>query len=303
MASPRPCIVVGIDFSPGSRSALACAAKLAERSGMPLQLLHVWNPMQIAGALPGISAAGRWVDELKRELAAELQRWGDEAAPGAIARLEEGAPSRCIADFAKAERARLVVVGRSGGAGLAHVVLGSVSERLLRTSPAPVLVVPKGETTAYEAPKRILVGVDFSSSSREAVEATLALSEQLAVARGVLLVHVAPDEREMWLASGGELARSNPWPYDAEELERWAAGLRGASTVHVDYAVVDGHAEAALVAEAVRSACDWIVVGVQGRTALASFLVGSTTDRVLKLADRPVLAVPVIDGPAFEPSG
>ena len=55
---------------------------------------------------------------------------------------------------------------------------------------------------------------------------------------------------------------------------------------------VEGRPETALVEIAKDTHCDWIVVGVQGRTALADLLIGGTTDRVLKLADRPVLAVP-----------
>jgi nucleotide-binding universal stress UspA family protein len=48
-----------------------------------------------------------------------------------------------------------------------------------------------------------------------------------------------------------------------------------------------------LVSAADREACDWLVLGLQGRTALAALLMGSTTDRVLKLADRPVLVIPM----------
>jgi hypothetical protein len=60
----------------------------------------------------------------------------------------------------------------------------------------------------------------------------------------------------------------------------------------MDARVVDGPPETALVEIAESTRCDWIVVGVQGRTALADLLIGRTTDRVLKLVDRPVLAIP-----------
>ncbi len=55
---------------------------------------------------------------------------------------------------------------------------------------------------------------------------------------------------------------------------------------------MEGQAEALLMEAAKRAGCGWIVLGVHGRSALAARLIGSTTDRVLKLADRPVLAVP-----------
>ncbi len=99
------------------------------------------------------------------------------------------------------------------------------------------------------------------------------------------------ERRQLWLENWSELAHRGKWPYDQEALENWAAP-RLAADVEMDVRVVDGPPETALVELAKSTHSDWIVVGVQGRTALADLLIGRTTDRVLKLADRPVLAVP-----------
>jgi hypothetical protein len=81
-------------------------------------------------------------------------------------------------------------------------------------------------------------------------------------------------------------------PYDQAALERWA-DVPEAGHAPIESRVLSGHMEQFLVSAADREACDWLVLGLQGRTALAALLMGSTTDRVLKLADRPVLVIPM----------
>jgi nucleotide-binding universal stress UspA family protein len=153
-----------------------------------------------------------------------------------------------------------------------------------------VLVVPKDTATA-EPPERLLVGVDFSRASRDALDMAIRLARGLEARRGLVLAHARPGEQDLWLESGAELAHRTKWRYDQEALEHWAAP-RLAPDVELEARVVDGPPETALVELAKSTRCDWIVVGVQGRTALAELLIGNTTDRVLKLADRPVLVVP-----------
>jgi nucleotide-binding universal stress UspA family protein len=153
-----------------------------------------------------------------------------------------------------------------------------------------VLVVPK-DTATLEPPERLLVGIDFSLGSRDALDAAIRLARKLGARRGLVLVHVSPGEQELYLEGWSELIRRDKWRYDKEVLETWAAG-RFSAGVEMDVRVVDGRSETALVEVAKNTDCDWIVVGAQGRTPLAELLIGRTADRVLKLADRPVLAVP-----------
>ena len=162
----------------------------------------------------------------------------------------------------------------------------------------PVLVVPRDTVTA-EPPERLLVGVDFSLASRDALDVAIRLARDLGARRGLVLVHAYPGEQQLYLAGWSELARHAEWPYDQESLESWAAP-RLVAGVKMDARVIDGPPETALVAAAESTRCDWIVVGVQGRTALADLLIGRTADRVLKLADRPVLAVPSTATPSGE---
>jgi nucleotide-binding universal stress UspA family protein len=188
-----------------------------------------------------------------------------------------------------------LVVGRTGQAGLAHVLLGSVSERVVSLAPCPVLVVPEQAETA-EPPERLLVGVDFSNASRKALDAALRLAGALEASRGLLLVHAYPGERELWLQNWSELVYRGERPDDRAALEDWARPAR-TSGLPVESDAVEGQAETLLIEAARRTGCGWIVLGVHGRSGLAARLIGSTTDRVLKLADRPVLAIPPPSAP------
>ena len=299
MTVARACVLVGVDFSDASRRALEHAIPLCVRLDAELLLLHSWNP---TGWIPDpemAAGADDVLDAAKQLARTRLEDWAARARRAGArveTRLEAGAASRSITETARTQGPTLVVVGRRGRARLAHVLLGSVSERVVHLACCPVLVVP-GETASPELPQRLLVGVDFSPASRDALEVTVRLARDLGARRGLVLAHAYPGERELWLESGVEIAHHGKWPYDQEALEKWAAPLLPPG-VGMEARVVDGPPETELVELARSAHCDWIVVGVQGQSALAELLIGRTADRVLKLADRPVLIVP---SPAASP--
>ena len=289
---PRP-ILVAVDFSESSRRALEVASALARRMEAPLLLLHVWNTRHLAGSAKILPQLEAWLGEQKTEVAHRLETWASEVRSSGLevtARVEDGVASRQIPDIARLSRARLVALGRRGTAELAHVKLGSVCERVVHQSQSPVLVVP-GRTSRTDAPRKLLVGVDFSNAASEAYQTALRFAEALGGETSLVLAHVRPPDLEAWLESGIERAYNGGYRYDGDALARWAE-RPGASSVFVQYRVLEGRPEEVLVAGAAEEGCDWLVLGLQGRTALAALLIGSTTDRILKLTDRPVLVVP-----------
>lgn len=293
MTTAQACILVGVDFSDASRRALDHAAPLSVKLDAELVLLHSWNPTGWVPE-PEMAEGGEgWLDAAQDLARVRLEEWGElarQAGARVEIRLVPGAASRSITRVAEERRPELVVVGRRGRARLAHVLLGSVSERVVRLASCPVLVVP-GDTATAEPPERLLVGVDFSRASRDALDVAVRLARGLGARRGLVLAHAYPGQRQLYLEGWSELARQARWPYDQEALVDWATPRLGAA-VEMEARVIDGSPETVLVEVANSAGCDWIVVGVQGRSALAELLIGRTTDRVLKLADRPVLAVP-----------
>ena len=131
-------ILLATDFSPGSQRARAYAGMLARRLGAELLVAHVSEPLAI---VPGSDLAAEELAQTEREIdhvVAELAR-EQVAARGVVV---PGEPAGEIVALAERERADLIVLGTHGRSGLAHVLLGSVAESVLRRAHCPVLAVP-----------------------------------------------------------------------------------------------------------------------------------------------------------------
>ncbi|GIX49801.1 MAG: universal stress protein [Candidatus Tectimicrobiota bacterium] len=133
-------ILVPLDFSDHAQRALTCALELAEPLQARLTLLHVIHlpapgEVDVAGYLSAVEAVAR------QGLATALQRVR-QAGIEAHSRLVHGVPWQQIVDTARALPADLIVMATHGRTGLQHALIGSVTERVVRHAPCPVLVVP-----------------------------------------------------------------------------------------------------------------------------------------------------------------
>jgi nucleotide-binding universal stress UspA family protein len=135
-------ILCPTDFSPSAKAALDVAATLAARFEASIDVLHVWSPQVLvafdAALVPSAEETTALVESLHAKLDGALAH---VARPRRFLRrhLVQGAPAEEILSFAQRERSELVVMGTHGRTGLAHVVLGSVAERLVRKASVPVL--------------------------------------------------------------------------------------------------------------------------------------------------------------------
>jgi len=132
-----------VDFSDASRAAMEAAADLAARFGTELVLIHISEEPSAAGPVPIFApppAPHRM--EAHRD---ELEAWVSAASrPGGTpvrSRVIHGRPAAEIVRFATEERLDLLVMGTHGRRGFRHLILGSVTEEVLRGAPCPVLVV------------------------------------------------------------------------------------------------------------------------------------------------------------------
>ncbi len=143
-------IMIPIDYSENSKVALAYGAELALGFGASLDIVHVWDrPTYLTDAVmvqrPG--EAHKPIGELIRENAQHdmtefLSQLNLPVGLSSNSRLISGEPaSALIAELKKGEH-DLVVLSTHGRTGLAHLLLGSIAERLVRLSPVPVLTVP-----------------------------------------------------------------------------------------------------------------------------------------------------------------
>jgi nucleotide-binding universal stress UspA family protein len=140
-------MLVPHDFSACAESALEVAVALAEKERASLTLLHV------SALPPDLSKASREADaptveralQALEEIAAPLRARGLETHTLAVA-IETGDIGPEILRAADETKADVIVIGTHGRRGLSHLLVGSVAEKLLRTSRAAVVTVRPGQS-------------------------------------------------------------------------------------------------------------------------------------------------------------
>ncbi len=131
-----------VDFSKASHAALEKAAELAARLGAELFVIHASEERAATG--PAVVFAPPPTPTHAERHGPELEAWVLEARRlGAAVRsaMIRGRPAAVIARFAAEERLDLLVVASHGHGGLRQILIGSVTEELVRAAPCPVLVI------------------------------------------------------------------------------------------------------------------------------------------------------------------
>jgi len=274
---------------------LRSAAAAARASGAPLHVVH---------ALGVGSAYGRRLDRAvlhdriaaaEAELRAQVARTVPPEVLVADQRVEIGAAARAIAEYADRVGPSLVVVGAHAHHGSYVGVLGSTTDRLIRTLRVPCLVV----RTELGVPlRRVVVPVDLSAPSRAALEigvrwagalgghsCTLPLPET-----EVAVVHVLP---RLFGTAQPAFDRATVAPGLNAELDRavTAAGSPANVSVREDVLWNDQPANE-IVSFAWRECADLVVLATHGHGPVRRALIGSTAASVLRRVPCPVLVVP-----------
>jgi nucleotide-binding universal stress UspA family protein len=193
-----------------------------------------------------------------------------------------------------AEDADLLVMGTHGRSGFERLFLGSVTEKVLRTTHRPVLTVPppveQPPTVLY---KTILCPIEFSSASLRALEYALSLAEETDAR--LILLHViegTPDQPTF-----GALGHLNVREYyrhlEEDALARLKAAVPDDARVWCRpyERVMTGKAYREILSIAAAERVEVIVMGVHGKGLLHVRLFGSTTHHVIREATCPVLTL------------
>ena len=143
-------ILVPVDYSDHSQAALAFAVDLARKTGAVLDIVHVWDrPSYVSDAVVvrHPDGATRSLVEMIRENAErDMEAFVQKAKiPSDVrfdSRLVGGNPAARILEELERIGHDLAVMGTHGRTGLMHLLLGSVTEKLVRLSPVPVVTVP-----------------------------------------------------------------------------------------------------------------------------------------------------------------
>lgn len=299
-------ILVAVDFGGSARRALTAAATLARTHGAALDVLHVYEPPYYAPeALVTLPGQGPMPlgDYVKTTAEAQMSDFtaplkADSALHGRMhAHVVPRLPFQEIPRHARSTGADLIVLGTHGRRGFAHVLLGSVAERVVRDAPCPLMIVREAGS-AEPLPKRldrVLVPVDFGPDSGVAVKTALDfVGGRVEALNLVNVVAVPAYTGDVMVPRGSGLKLAQVLHDDAlTELRGFAEahGVQGAA-LHV----LQGSASEGLVRLATEDDAQLVVMGTRGRHGLAHYFVGSVAERVLRYSPCPVVVVRAMYG-------
>jgi nucleotide-binding universal stress UspA family protein len=288
-------IFVAIDFSPGSDEALRQAHDRALSTAAQLAVCHIVpNELRSNLLFPHISRIAALEVPLEIKRIAEAASARVKEITGRSEKefeliVDDGTPYALILTSAEAWLADLIVVGSHGTTGADGVVLGSVTDKIIRNAHCPVLIIRRRAST-----HRVVAGTDFSDPALPALKA--AADEARRTGSELIIVHsldLVAFSAYVTMAFGG--APSNMSFEQMKEVEALAQEKLDDALKQLNVAgralVTSGPAGRALIEMAGESKADLVVVGTIGRTGLRRVLLGSVAETVAKGAPCSVLIV------------
>ncbi|MHB1375121.1 MAG: universal stress protein [Thauera sp.] len=290
--TPVRTILAPTDLSALARHAVARASLLAAGLGARLSLQHVVSVGALDALrhlLEGGAAAvqERLLDEMREEVQVLAGEMASRHRVQPDVHLVVGNVLAEVAGYADAIDADLVVMGARGAGFMRELLIGSTTERVLRKISRPLLVVKQ---IAHEPYRRVLVPVDFSPRSLEA----LRLAQRVAPEAEYVLLHAfeVPFEGKLRYAGVEEHALSSLRVNARREATEQMNALivqSGTDENRVRRIVVHGDAATQLLEQEQEQDCDLIVIGKRGQGMIGEMLLGSVTKHVLAQSSADVL--------------
>jgi nucleotide-binding universal stress UspA family protein len=295
-------ILCPVDLSAASAPAVEHAIALARWYKARIVALHVYNPTLVA--VPGLPLPEDHVisDAEMTRVRAETNECV-RAARVADVDLEivvgVGQAVAEILEQATKLPADIIVMGTHGAGGFEHLVLGSVTEKVLRKAPCPVMTVPPHARSTSSLPfRRVLCAVDFSEPSLAALKLAQSIATESRAALTVAHVvewpwHEPPPPSLDQLPPEPAKALAEYRRYvESSASERLRSLLAEAEDrLPSSTKVVHGKPYAEILRLAASDGADLIVLGVHGRNVFDMALFGSTTNHVVRAATCPVLTL------------
>jgi nucleotide-binding universal stress UspA family protein len=293
------------DFSRWARRAedYACALACSWKASLTVLSVAEFPP----GLNPDYVVNQQYLADLLKHASAQLADLKGRAERRGIevtTRVATGIPSEEVISAAQAEDSDLLVVGTRGKTGLAHILLGSTAERVIRGASCPVLAVRTEPTDTQDERalsrsvtlERILVPVDFSDCSLDALEYAVVLAKQAKAS--LMLLHVLEP-----VSYGLDFTLSHIRTRE-QVRESWTKRLEGLVSSHqhshvpMEFRLRGGFPADSILDSAQTLPCDLIVMGTHGRRGISHTISGSVAEAVLRKAHCPVIAM---RSPKLEP--
>ncbi len=285
-------VLVPTDGSECARIGVRHGIRIANGFDATVHAVHVVDPG--TGLTPlGLSQTASGRDERRvagEELIDSVARLGDEVGVPVRTELIEGDPTESLQDYLTDNGIDFVAMGTRGRSNIERHLLGSVTERMIRTSPVPVLTARTENdlaTPVEEDYTDILLPTRGGDGSELAVDHAVSIATRFGATLHVVYVVDV---------------RSQAAEHDTYELGELVDELRTAVTdavtdradeagIDTRVAIQQGTPHSAIQRYAANHGVDLIIMGTHGRGRVEQFLLGSITERTIRTADVPVVTV------------
>jgi nucleotide-binding universal stress UspA family protein len=290
-------ILVPTDGSPHADRATRHALSLASAFDATVHALGVVDVAALAGPFDAGGVDKSFIDRYREQAEGNIEHVENQwAHPDQYhGEVREGTPSSVILEYIDEADVDLVAMGTQGRTGLRRFVLGSVAEHVLRASSVPTLIT-RGDDDPPTLPYRnVLVPTDGSECASGAVDHALAIAS--ATDATVHAINVV--DTEAYKRAPGSVPPSDYidiLEHSGKEATEDVAERANDAGLDVRTAILEGRPSDGIIAYAADNDVDAVVMGTHGRSGLDRFLLGSTTERIIRGSDLPVIAVPEADG-------
>jgi nucleotide-binding universal stress UspA family protein len=283
-------VLIGTSLTEASDQVVRAGLKVARAANARVVLVHAYPPQILYGGAPYVPELPAVVEAqkegLRRKMEGQAHLLGIRPEERAGTVIEIGPAHQMLVETARKMGADLIVVGAAEEPILARL-LGSTADRLVRKATCPVLVVRR---ELPMPPARVLLPVDLSILSAEALREGLQVLDLLAGERGDGINRDGIDLEALYVITGLDPEQAEAKA--REDLGRFLLQYAAGSAFPVSPRTVSGYVEDEILLRIREWKPDLVILGTHGRNGFERFLLGSVATRIVHNGDANVLIVP-----------
>lgn len=292
-------LLIPLDGSKTAEQVMPCARTFVDRFELPVELLAV---VDIGPLLTSVEQARRFdklVEEASRQGKAYLERVSGRFVGSRVRRrVEQGNAADVIIEKTEKNKSTLIAMTTHGRSGVDRWLLGSVAEKVLRTTTNPLLLVratQEGTAVGEASFRSIVVPLDGSELAETVLPTVVRIAKKLGLE--VFLIRAYSNPYSPFISGGGHYAVNvdellkdirdearNYLEKKLTELQKWGVE-------RISYLLHEGIAADEIVAVAGETPESLIVMCSHGRSGMKRWLLGSVTETVVRHSRCPVLVL------------
>jgi nucleotide-binding universal stress UspA family protein len=294
-------ILLPLDGSKTAEKVLPYARFLAQTYKIPVELMAVIDIAEMAAHIAAERA--RFLDTLVEEGVRSSEQYlkGIAATFGGASvkcTIDKGRPQEAIIEKAAADKGTLISMATHGRSGINRWLLGSVTEKVLRGTSNPLLLVratEEAKTEGQEILKSVVVPLDGSELAESVLPTVANLAKELNLAvvlfRAYSIPYNAYASGEGYYAVNYEEIITILRDEAVEYLEKKIEAMKGLGVADVSYAAREGFAADEIIALGRATPNNLIAMCTHGRSGIKRWALGSVTETVVRHSGDPVLVL------------